>query len=139
MRFWILFILLLGRSALAADVEGMWKTSSLDKENPQAIIKLFVDHGILYGEVVEILDSKRQGLTCTRCLANKKDQPLVGMVVLWKYKLKDDVWDLGRLLNPADGKIYASRIRMISQDTLEIVGYKGLEFFGETYTWTRVQ
>jgi uncharacterized protein (DUF2147 family) len=46
-------------------------------------------------------------------------------------------WENGQIYDPEKGESYDLKITMPLPDRLQVLGYAGLEFLGETFTWTR--
>ena len=52
-----------------------------------------------------------------------KGRPLVGVMMLWGFKAKDDKWKGGKIYNPKDGKTYKSKVSLNDDGTLKVKGY----------------
>ena len=67
-----------------------------------------------------------------------KDQPLIGLMILWSLKKNGDEYAGGEILDPASGKVYKSKMRLIEGGKkLDVRGYVGVPMFGRTQTWLR--
>ncbi len=79
----------------------------------------------------------------TRCAPSakgeRKDQPITGMTILWDLKPDgEQVWSNGTILDPAKGKTYRSKARLLDGgNKLEVRGYIGIEALGRSQTWVR--
>jgi uncharacterized protein (DUF2147 family) len=74
--------------------------------------------------------------------AAKRNQPIVGLVMLWGFKPADGergVWDNGRIYNPEDGDTYRSTLTLDGNGTLRVRGYVGVPLLGKTQVWSRVR
>jgi len=79
--------------------------------------------------------------TCTACPGEKKNKPMLGMVIV--YNLKRDgakpKYENGNILDPRDGNVYNAEIEVTPDgQKLLLRGYLGFEIFGQTQTWTRL-
>jgi uncharacterized protein (DUF2147 family) len=60
------------------------------------------------------------------------------MINMWGVRKDGDVWDGGRILNPADGKTYKVRLSVIDNgQKLEVRGYIGVPMMGQSQIWER--
>ena len=47
------------------------------------------------------------------------------------------VWGGGSIYNPEEGEKFDVEIKLASANELSVLGYLGVKFLGETYTWKR--
>ena len=47
------------------------------------------------------------------------------------------VWGAGSIYNPEEGASFDAEIKLTSPNELSVLGYIGLKFMGESFTWTR--
>ena len=101
------------------------------------------DDGTFSGYVVKSSPNPLINLyeTCIKCPVPYKDQPIVGMRVLWGFKpdgadglkFKD-----GHAFDPKNGKTYRGKIRLSSdQRRMYLRGYIGTSLLGRTEVWLR--
>jgi uncharacterized protein (DUF2147 family) len=64
----------------------------------------------------------------------KRDQPLVGLVVLKNLVFVKDHWENGTIYDPESGKTYSCRITK-KDNKLDLRGYVGASQIGRTQTW----
>lgn len=132
-------LLLLG-AAHAADPDspvGQWKTIDDKSGKPKSMVQITENNGVLTGKIVELLEGATEK-TCSKCEGDQKDQPLVGMKILWDLKKEGDQWTEGKIFNPADGGVYSSKAKLIDGGkTLEVTG-KWM-FFSKQQQWQRVK
>lgn len=122
----------------AQSVLGKWKTIDDNTGEAKSIVEIYEDDGKIYGRVLEILKSKVENPTCRNCEGDKKDQPIIGLVIIEDLTKDDDVYDGGTILNPENGKSYKCRIKLEEdKDTLQVRGY--LAFFYRTQYWKRLK
>ncbi len=69
----------------------------------------------------------------------KRNQPLIGLIMLKDFQYEDGEWTDGRIYNPSDGKEYKAYMKMKDDQTLSVRGYVGISLLGKTDTWTRVR
>jgi uncharacterized protein (DUF2147 family) len=130
---------LLLTTALAADLTspvGKWRTIDDQSGKPKSIVQITEDQGVLTGKIVELLEGATEK-TCSKCEGDLKDQPLVGMKILWGLKKNGEEWADGKIFNPADGGTYTSKVRLTEGGkTLEVTGKWML--FSKQQQWQRV-
>ncbi len=47
------------------------------------------------------------------------------------------VWGAGSIYNPEEGQSFDAEVKLLSPNELSVLGYLGLKFMGEQFTWTR--
>lgn len=67
----------------------------------------------------------------------KRDAPLVGLLVLKDLVFVKDHWENGSIYDPESGKTYSCRITL-KDNKLDLRGYMGVSQIGRTQTWTKV-
>ncbi|MEM9421803.1 MAG: DUF2147 domain-containing protein [Pseudomonadota bacterium] len=63
-----------------------------------------------------------------------RNRPLVGMVMLQKFKKHSSGWRRGEIYDPGSGKTYRAKISRASKDTLEVKGCVGP--FCQSQNWS---
>ena len=134
----LLVLVLFGTISYAqSGVEGVWEAID-DKDNmPSSHIKIEVNNGVLTGSVVKLYDVEPD-ILCTSCKGAKKDQPVIGMEIIYDMKEDDGTWEGGRVMDPEDGKVYKCKLYLKDNDTMKLRGYIGIPALGRTQTWYRV-
>ncbi len=68
----------------------------------------------------------------------KRTRPICGLQVLGGLKRQaDGSWDDGWIYDPEQGESFDVELRLRGDDQLQVKGYKGLKFLGETFQWKR--
>lgn len=137
-----LFVLLLAMLPVAAFAQntpvGRWKTIDDETGKVKSIVEITqASNGTLSGKVVEVLQSDRgPNPTCDKCTGANKDKPVEGMTILWGLKADGDQWSGGTVLDPAKGKTYKSKLKMI--DGGKKLGMSGcITFICREQVWVR--
>ena len=137
----LLALPLLAASFVAAAQDspaGRWKTIDDETGKVKSIVEIYqAKDGSYAGKVAEILHSERgPNPTCDKCKGANKDKPVQGMVILWGLKPDgDNEFAGGTILDPAKGKTYKSKAKMLSADKLGVSGC--LAFICREQTWVR--
>ena len=136
-RFIVILCLLTFGYGSSQDVFGKWKTIDDETGKEKSIVEIYEQNGKVYGKIIELINPKQKNPLCTKCEGSKKDQPVLGMVIIEGLKKDDDVYEDGTILNPENGKIYKCRLKIEDdKDTLQVRGY--VAFFYKTQNWKRV-
>lgn len=132
--------LLLTLSAQAQSVAGKWMTYNEETGSPLSVIEIKESDTSIEGRIVQIFLEPYQGEDplCTKCPNDKKDKKVIGLNFLWGFTQEGEVWSSGNILDPERGEVYASKLRMVDANTLQVRGYAGpLDLFYRTQTWKR--
>ena len=120
---------------------GTWMAIDDKDGQPSSHIEIYEVEGKLHGKITKILkESDVEGeILCEKCKGDKKDQPIVGMEIIWKMKPhKENEWKGGKIMDPESGKEYKCKIKLNKEDILEVRGYMGFSLIGRTQKWHRV-
>ncbi|QDW65903.1 DUF2147 domain-containing protein [Luteimonas granuli] len=115
---------------------GRWKTIDDETGKVKSIVEITESGGKLRGQVVEILQSDRgPNPTCDKCKGANKDKPIKGMTILWDLVQGGDGWEGGTILDPAKGKTYRSKAKLIDANRLGVSGC--VAFICREQVWVR--
>jgi uncharacterized protein (DUF2147 family) len=140
----IVFIFCMAFSAagFAADpsVTGVWSLPTLkgkDKGKERSQVEIFEKDGTYYGKIVKLAPGTPADALCTTCKKERKDKPLMGMLVVWDMKKEAGRYAEGKIYDVDEGKDYKSSMALMSPDKLKITAC--LLFICESHYWTRVK
>lgn len=121
----------------ADSLVGLWKSIDDATKQPKALIRIEERAGTLVGHIEKILTDKPDAV-CERCTDARKGKPVQGMTILTGLKKVGDEWAGGEILDPIDGRVYQSKIKLADGGRkLEMRGYIGIPAIGRTQTWIR--
>ncbi len=126
--------LFLATIAFANNVEGYWKTIDDGSGDEKSIVKLYVEDGKLYGDIVKLLNEPDgYDPVCDQCTGALKNQKVIGMTFINGLHKEEEAWvgDDG-IVDPDNGKWYDVKIWR-DGNTLKVRGYIGFIF--RTQTW----
>ncbi len=140
----ILVLALFAASALAqsaAEVSspvGRWITIDDERKEPRGLVRIYEEGGLLYARVdsIYLREGEPPDPICKRCKGERKDQRIMGMLIMWNMKPKGGKWSGGRMLDPEKGKTYRTKI-WVKDGKLRVRGYLGP--FYRTQTWLRAE
>lgn len=116
---------------------GTWKTIDDNTGEAKSHVQLVEKDGKLTGKVVKLLKSAPDRL-CDKCPGERKNQPVLNMIILENMQRKEGYWQSGRILDPEKGKWYTCSMWLKDGDpnVLVVRGYLGP--FYRTQYWYRV-
>ena len=140
--FIVAFLMVFAFSGLlhAADsIVGVWSQPILkgkDKGKERAHVEIFEKDGVYYGKIVKLTTVPANAL-CTKCKKERKDKPLMGMLILWDLKKEAVRYVEGKIYDVEEGKEYKCSLAQIAPDRLKVTA--SLLFLSESHYWTRVK
>jgi uncharacterized protein (DUF2147 family) len=136
-------LLALAGQAYAADANspvGRWQTIDDKTGKGRSMVHITEVNGELQGKIDKLLAATKEepNPKCDKCTDHRKDQPILGMVILSGLKKDGNAYTGGQILDPDNGKIYKSKIE-VSEDgkKLNVRGYIGTPMFGRSQVWVR--
>ncbi len=121
-------------------VVGKWKTIDDETGKPKSIVEIIKDGENFKGRVVNLLNPEKPNPVCEKCEGEKKDQPIMGMEIMWGLTEKEPgaEWGGGEILDPNNGKVYKVRLRLKEEGKqLEVRGFIGFSLLGRSQRWHR--
>ncbi|MEE9913106.1 MAG: DUF2147 domain-containing protein [Deltaproteobacteria bacterium] len=125
----------------AADqsIVGVWSLPILkgkDKGKERSHVEIFEKDGVYYGKIVKLITVPANTL-CTKCKKDRKDKPLMGMLILWDLKKEAGRYADGKIYEVEEGSEYKCSLAQIGPDKLKVTAC--LFFLCESHYWTRVK
>jgi uncharacterized protein (DUF2147 family) len=129
----------LGWAADPSTVVGVWRTIDDKTNKPRALVQIFERNGLLYGRVIDILDSKYADARCKDCAGDRANQPVLGLEIIRDMQPDGNRWDGGTIINPETGDVYHCRFHLGPDgQTLIVRGFIGFSLIGRSQTWQRM-
>lgn len=120
---------------------GLWRQVDDKTGQAKSEIRIVEESGSIVARIEKRLDpAAKPEDKCDECKDDRKGKPLVGLEIIRGVKKVEgkEVWEGGKILDPADGKEYNARLTPIEGGKkMEMRG--SIAFFGRTQTWTRIQ
>jgi uncharacterized protein (DUF2147 family) len=142
-RLFFTFILLLpvfGLGAAEPSPVGLWKTIDDSSGQPKGLVRIRELNGQLEGKVEKAFPKPGEDPApkCDKCDGARRNQPVLGMTILWGIVKQGDEYQGGEILDPETGKIYRAKMKLIdSGKKLEVRGFIGVSLFGRSQIWLR--
>lgn len=116
---------------------GRWKTVDDETGQVKSIVEITqAGNGTLSGRVAQIIHSDRgPNPTCDDCSGERRGQPITGMTILWDLRPDGNEWSGGTILDPAKGKTYRSKAKMLDANRLGVSGC--IAFICREQVWQR--
>jgi uncharacterized protein (DUF2147 family) len=128
--------------AQSASPVGLWKTIDDETGKPKSLVRITDNGGELRGKIEKLYRDagEEQNPKCDKCEDARKDQPIVGMTIITGMKKDGDEYNGGQILDPANGKVYKSKMSLNDGGKkLDVRGYIGVPMLGRTQTWVRAE
>mgnify|MGYP000477624993 CR=1 FL=1 len=135
-----IIFLIVCQLSFSQTVFGKWKTVDDRNGTEKAIIEVYEKDGLLYGEVIKILEKGKKEAKCEKCKGERKNKPVLGMEVITAASKTDKNEYKGKkLFDPEQAMTFRCKIWLNPDNTdeLKVRGY--LAFVYRTQTWIRVK
>src|SRR5262245_3689540 len=130
-----------GAFADTSSPAGLWRTIDDKTGKERSLIRITETNGVFEGKIEQLLnrqpDDDPENL-CRKCEGARKDQPVIGMTILWGLKKEGDQFSGGEILDPKNGKVYRAKMKLVENGAkLEVRGFIGVSLFGRSQVWIR--
>jgi uncharacterized protein (DUF2147 family) len=142
----LLLALLLSSTTIfsfAADVAspvGVWRTIDDKTGKEKSLVRITEVNGEFRGTIEKLFrePNEDQNPNCDKCSGEKKNKPVIGMVILTGLKHDGDMYSGGEILDPANGKTYKCKTWLEDKGKkLHVRGFIGMALLGRTQIWVR--
>lgn len=136
----VILFFLVGLTVQSQDkIYGKWKTVDDNTGETKGVVEFFEKDGKAYGRIIKILhpDPIKQKEICSRCKDERKDQLILGMVVIRDLKEDGQYYRGGKVLDPENGREYQCYAKLLDNGKLKLRGYLGIPLIGRTQYWFR--
>ena len=119
---------------------GLWKNIDDVSGKPKALIRITESNGVLQGKIEQLFraPAEDQNPKCEKCEDARKNQPVIGLVIMTGLKKDGDEYNGGEILDPDNGKVYRSKMHLTEGGKkLSVRGYIGVPMLGRSQVWVR--
>ena len=140
----LLFLALLGtptapvHAAGSQSPLGLWKTFDDKTGKPRALVRIYLQDGRYFGRIEQSFTPGAETRVCSACTDERKNQPILGLLIIRNMALRDADYGGGDILDPDSGSVYRCKFHLEKDGTVLVVrGFIGLSLFGRSQTWQR--
>lgn len=135
----VVFFLVGPNQNSAQSILGKWKTVDDQTGKAKSIVHIYKENDRFCGKIIDIINVEAKQNLCEGCKGEKKDQPIMGMVIFDELMKDGNEYSGGKILDPGGGSEYNCKIWIDEEkpNTLNVRGY--VAFFYRTQYWTRVE
>ena len=127
--------------AVAADTSspiGEWKTFDDKTGQARAIVRIYEQDGKLFGKIERSFTPGAENRVCAVCSDDRKNRPMLGLVIIRNMTRTDDGYGGGDILDPDSGSVYRCKLHVEDGGAKLLVrGFIGISLLGRTQTWER--
>ena len=119
---------------------GLWTSFDDDNGKPSSSIRIVEKDGEYMGRIEKLFlrPGEDANPKCVKCEGPLKNQPILGMIILYGMKRDGSEFSGGKIIDPDSGQIYKSTLNLLNNGKkLDVRGYVGVPMFGRTQTWVR--
>ena len=137
--FALLFGALLNALASESPV-GVWRTIDDKTGKEKSLVRIVEANGELRATIEKLFREPHEepNPNCDKCPGERKNKPVLGMMIMTGLKKSGSEYDGGEILDPANGKTY--RVKMWTAEggkKLNVRGFIGVSLLGRTQVWVR--
>jgi uncharacterized protein (DUF2147 family) len=127
--------------AHAADLSspvGLWKTVDDKTGKPRAMVRIYLQDAKYFARIEQSFTPGAESRVCSVCSDERKDKPIIGLVIIRNVALRDGEYGGGDILDPDTGSVYHCKFRLENGGAALVVrGYIGFSLLGRSQTWQR--
>jgi len=117
---------------------GLWKTIDDATGNAGALVRIYEKDGKLFGRIEKLFKTEAESQVCTACNNQRKNQPVIGLIIIRNIEREGDAYVGGDILDPDSGSVYRCKMHLEQQGARLVVrGFIGFSFIGRSQTWQR--
>lgn len=137
MKYQFLFFLIaLSFTTKAQTISGKWETFDDKTKEKKALIEIYKTDNNYSAKIIKSFVGEKNAI-CEECEGDKKNKPIIGLVIIEDVKKNDNEYNGGTILDPESGEVYSCNLKLVSNNKLKVRGYLGLSLFGRTQYWIR--
>ncbi len=116
---------------------GLWKTFDDRTGEPGATLRVYEQEGKFFGRIEQIFKGDARQV-CSACVGDRKNQPIVGLVIIRNIRPANGEYEGGEILDPRSGLNYRCKFHLSKDGTRLVVrGFIGIPLLGRSQTWER--
>jgi uncharacterized protein (DUF2147 family) len=116
---------------------GLWKTFDDKTGMERALVRIYLQDGKYFGRIEQSFTPGAESRVCTVCTDERKNQPIIGLLIIRNMALRDGEYGGGDILDPDTGSVYRCKFHLGKNGELSVRGYIGISLLGRSQTWQR--
>ncbi len=117
---------------------GLWKTIDDKTHMPRGTVRIYEENGEYFGKIESSFNPAERTKKCSKCPGDRRDQPIIGLVILRGMMKRGSEYSGGEILDPETGEVYKCVLRLSGDgDMLLVRGYFVVPLVGRTQVWMR--
>jgi len=126
------------RAADAQSPLGLWRTVDDKTGMPRAMVRIYLQDGKYFGRIEQSFAPGAETRVCSVCTDERKNQPIIGLLIIRNVTLRDGEYGGGDILDPDTGSVYRCKFHLDKNGTVLVVrGFIAISLLGRTQTWQR--
>jgi uncharacterized protein (DUF2147 family) len=136
----LVFAQVIAATATEADSPvGLWEAIDVHSGKPTGRMRVYKQADLFFGRNEALFPSDRAGERCTKCKDERKEQPLIGLVIMRNMQFDRGEYSGGDILDPSTGRVYSCSFRLTDGGQKMVLrGFLGLSLLGGTQVWRRL-
>ncbi len=116
----------------------MWKTFDDKTGLARAIVRIYEEDGKFFGRIEHTFTPGGEHRVCVPCKDERKNQPIINLVIIRNMKRDGDEYTGGDILDPESGAVYRCKMHLEQGGSrLVLRGYIAVPLLGRSQTWER--
>ena len=119
---------------------GLWRTIDDNSGKEKSLVRIIEVNGEFRGTIEKLFREPGEdpNPNCEKCPGDKKNKPVIGMMILTGLKKDNGLWSGGEILDPQNGKTYKCKVWLENKNRdLHVRGFIGMALLGRTQVWKR--
>jgi len=137
-QLFLLVLVTLSFTAQGQSIIGQWETYDDKTNEKKALIEIKKTNDIYTAKIIKKYIGEENSV-CEKCEGDKKDQPIIGLVIIEDIKKDGNEYNDGTILDPESGDVYSCYLKLVNNNKLKVRGYMGVALLGRTQYWIRKQ
>ncbi|MEP6883662.1 MAG: DUF2147 domain-containing protein [Gammaproteobacteria bacterium] len=117
---------------------GLWKTFDDKTGMPRALVRIYLQDEKYFGRIEQTFTPGAETRVCLMCKDDRKNQPIIGLLIIRNITLRDGEYGGGDILDPESGSVYRCKFHLENDGSVLVVrGFIGFSLLGRSQTWRR--
>jgi uncharacterized protein (DUF2147 family) len=101
-------------------------------------VRIYEQDGKFWGRLEQSLTPDAETRVCSVCTDERKNQPIIGLMIIRNVKFENGEYGGGDILDPDTGSVYRCKFHLEQGGTRLVVrGFIGFSLLGRSQTWQR--